>query len=445
MNKIKDLLQRITRYFNHDIWKIRLSERSLLSSFFIRLIKILLLTARGFGEDKFTLRASSLTFYTLLSVVPVVAMAFGIAKGFGFEKMFSAQLLEKFPGQEEVMLQIISFAHSMLENTKGGMVAGIGIVVLFWSIIKVLGQIENSFNAIWKVEKARLIGRKLSDYLSIMLICPVLIIMSGSITVFIRSQVTMITSKVTMLELASPLISMGLKMLPYGLIWLLFTFLYLLMPNTRVKFSSGFVGGVIAGTLYQLAQGLYLYFQIGVSRYNAIYGSFAALPLFLIWLQISWFIVLIGAEISHAHQNSDLFEFNNESDRISLSLKRVLSLQTAHLIIKRFCSGTPPLTAAEISATLQMPLSLVDHILDALVESGTFCFTSIPDGKEPACQPAQDTNFFTVHYILNAMENSGYDNISMSRSDTFQNLSEVMKRFNETLSNSPANRLLKEI
>jgi membrane protein len=141
-----------------------------------------------------------------------------------------------------------------------------------------------------------------------MLISPVLVLMSGSATVFITTQVTQITQKVELLGVISPLISFLLKFSPYVLIWALFTILYIIMPNTKVNFKAGLLGGVVAGTLYQIAQWAYISFQISAAKYNAIYGSFAALPLFLMWLQISWWIVLFGAELSFANQNVHTYE-----------------------------------------------------------------------------------------------------------------------------------------
>ena len=186
---------KMINFIKTDIWKIRLKDYSRSKSFFIKQLRILILAVRGFFEDNCILRASALTFYSLLSIVPIVAMAFGIAKGFGFQKLLEQQLFEKFPGQDEVMIQIVHYANSLLENTKGGMIAGIGVAFLLWSVIKLLGNIERSLNAIWKINKLRTFGRKFSDYLSIIIISPILVILSSSVTVFITTQITLITRK----------------------------------------------------------------------------------------------------------------------------------------------------------------------------------------------------------------------------------------------------------
>jgi len=199
MQNISVTISKITDFIKTDIWRIRSRNLPGKKVFFIKQLRIVLLVIRGFNEDYCVLRASALTFYSLLSIVPIVAMAFGIAKGFGYEKLLEKQLIENFQGQKEVLTQVVGFANSLLENTKGGMVAGIGVVILFWAVIKVLSHIEQSFNDIWKIEESRTLGRKFSDYISIMLTCPLLVIMSGSLNVFLTTQVNIIIERIALL------------------------------------------------------------------------------------------------------------------------------------------------------------------------------------------------------------------------------------------------------
>jgi membrane protein len=406
---------------------------------------MIILAFRGFDEDRCLLRASSLTFYTLLSIVPVVAMFFGVAKGFGFERLLEKQLFERFPGQEEILSQVINFANSMLEQTRGGLIAGIGLLVLFWSVLKVLGHIELAFNDIWEIKKQRSWGRKFSDYLSIMLISPILVLMSGSATVFIKTQVTQITQKVELLGVISPLISFLLKFSPYILIWALFTILYIIMPNTKVNFKAGLLGGVVAGTLYQIAQLAYISFQIGAAKYNAIYGSFAALPLFLMWLQISWWIVLFGAELSFANQNVDTYEYEPDSLKVSPGFKKLLTLHIVHLLVKKFENGDKPLSDSQISAQLEIPIRLVHRILFDLVQADLVSETKTKVDKKLAYQPARDINKLTIQYVLRALEQSGTDTIPVVRTDDYQALCDALKNFSDAMEKSPANKLLKDI
>jgi len=445
MVDILALKAKTINFIKTDIWRIRKEDFPRMKYFFIKQLRILLLATRGFAQNQCPLRASALTFYSTLSIVPMVAMAFGIAKGFGYQEILENQLLEKLSGQEEVMIRVVDFAHSLLENTKGGMIVGIGIIVLLWTVIKLLGHIEGSFNDIWEVKKSRSYGRKFSDYLSIMLISPLLIIMSSSATVFITTKITLITEKVALIGILSPVIFFMLKLIPYCLVWILFIFTYILMPNTKVNFSAGFIGGIIAGTIFQVSQLAYILFQVGVAKYNAIYGSFAALPLFLIWMQLSWFIVLFGAEISFSYQYADTYEFEPDRRQISPAFKKLLSLQIAHLVISTFSKGEMPLTASKISRVLEIPIRLVQQLLDELVESGIFSIAEIKGNKELAYQPARDINIITINSIIKTLEQKGVDNIPVAQTPELQSLSEVLSTFSDEIEKSPANRLLKDI
>jgi len=442
---IRDLISKFFNFIKVDIWRIRLADLPFGKSFLIKQLRMILLAFRGYDEDRCLLRASSLTFYTLLSIVPVAAMFFGVAKGFGFEKRLQEELFNRFAGQEEVLNQIISFSNSLLEQTQGGLIAGIGVLVLFWAVLKVLGHIEMALNDIWGIKESRSWGRKFSDYLSIMLISPILVLMSGSVTVFIKTQITQITQKVELLGVISPLIFFLLKFTPYVLIWALFTILYIIMPNTRVNFKAGLLGGVVAGTLYQITQWAYISFQIGAAKYNAIYGSFAALPLFLMWLQISWWIVLFGAELSFANQNVDTYEYEPDCLKVSAGFKKLVALQIAHLLIKKFENGERPLTDSQISARLEMPIRLVHNILFDLVESGLVSEIKTQADKEFAYQPARDINNLTIQYVLEALDQKGTDNIPVARTEDYRALSDALKKFSEAMEGSPANKLLKDI
>jgi membrane protein len=445
MDSIGQRFSQAVGFAKRDIWRIRRTELPPAKSFFINLLRVLILSIRGFGEDKCQLRASALTFYSLISIVPVAAMAFGIAKGFGFEKMLEAQLREKLTGHEEVFNNIIQFSHSLLENTKGGLLAGVGLIVLFWAVVKVLGQIEDSINDIWGIKERRTLGRKFSDYLSLMLICPVLVILSSSVTVFVTTQVTLIMEKITFLGVFSPLVFLMLKLLPFGLLGGLFTFLYLFMPNTKVRLPSGLLAGIVAGIIFQAVQWAYITFQIGAAKYNAIYGSFAAFPLFLVWLQLSWLIVLYGAELSFAHQNADTYEFEADALQASHRIQTLLSLQIAHHLIKNFAAGETPSTARRISQDLGIPLRLVNEILFELVGIGILSGTETDRDGERGFQPARDIDGLTIQHIIDAMELRGINAMPFSNTPAFAALSEALESFRHAVEKHPANRKLKDL
>ncbi len=438
-------LMRVHEYLTGDLWRIR--ERDLPRSrvFFIRPLRIAVLSIRGVFEDRAPLRASALTFFSLLSIVPVVAMVFGIAKGFGFEKGLERILLENMGGQEEVVARIVDFANALLEDVKGGLVAGVGLIFLLYTIIKILSQVEIAFNDIWGIKKGRSLGRKITDYLSLMLIAPILFLISSSATVFITSGVKLALERVTFLAFASPAIFLTLKILPYALIWVLFSFMYVFIPNTQIRFSSGILGGMVAGTMYQVFQWGYISLQIGVANYNAVYGSFAALPLFFIWMNTSWLIVLFGAEIAFSHQNTETYEFEQDCLNVSHAYKRLLSIRVLHLMVKRFLKGEDPADARQVSLETEIPIRLVNQIVYDLVAAGLISEVRGGNDKGVSYQPSRDPDVLTIHYVTNGLEHSGSDMIPVAESETLKAISESLKAFEEQLEKSEANRLLKEI
>jgi membrane protein len=433
------------RFLKTDIWRIRTSKLSTQKSFWIRQLRIILLAIRGFGEDKCQLRASALTFYSLLSVVPVVAMAFGIAKGFGFERLLERQLVENLQGQQEVLEQIIGFANTLLDNTRGGLIAGVGIAVLFWTVIKLLGNIETSFNDIWGIKTPRTMGRKFSDYLSVILVCPFLLIMASSVTVLITNYVTLIVDSLSFLGPLAGAIILSLNILPYAVIWIVFTFMYFFMPNTKVTIKSALLAGIIAGTIFQLLQWGYITFQVGAAKYGAIYGSFAALPLFLVWLQLSWLVVLFGAEVSFAEQNVGTYEFEPDSLKVSRRFRSLLTLRITHFYVKKFQQGEKPPTADEISDQLEIPIRLVRQILFELIEAGILSEVKLDDPESIGFQPARTIEKITVFGVMDQLDQQGIDSLPIAQSKDLDKLKASLVRLHEMLVKSPDNLKLKDV
>jgi len=420
------MFAKIFNYLRNEIWRVRIKEVPRGKLFLLRPLRILLLSLRGFDEDKCQLRASALTFYSLLSVIPVIALAFAISKGFGLEKNLQLFLIHELESQQEVLQWAITFANALLANTKGGVVAGVGVLVLFWAIISLFNNIENAFNDIWYVQKGRGFGRRLSNYLSLMLICPVLMITSSSLTVFITSQMTLITEKISLLGKISPLIFFLLKLSPFVFLWVLFTLLYIVVPNTSVSFKGGIFAGIITGTIFQLVQKAYILFQIGVAKYNAIYGGFAALPLFLAWLQLSWLIVLLGAEISFAVHNEEDYEFETDTQKTSYYYKKLLALRIVKLCVKNFCQGEKPADIHVITHASGAPIRLVREILFDLVEARVLSEVKQSDESECYYQPAQDVANLTIKKVLDLLDRKGNGNIPFVNDHEIQKISSTL-------------------
>lgn len=437
---MKKVLQQIFSFIKHDVWRIPLHELSPLRSFLIRQLRVLLIAVKGFTEDMIQLRASALTLYSMLSIVPVLAVIFGIAKGFGFEGRLNDQLTSTLsaPNQQEVLNWAMQFANNMLENTKGGIIAGIGVLVLFWSVLKVLGHIESAFNQIWQIHQGRTLLRKFSDYLSFMLIAPVFFMLSSGLNIFMQK----IINNVDLLQFAGPLM---IRFFPFLMIWILFTLVYMIIPNTKVSFKSALIAGIIAGTAFQLLQWGYINFQGLLSRYGTIYGSFAALPLFIMWLQVSWLIMLFGAEISFANQNIEKYEYEAQSLHISRNYKEILMLYVVHLIVKNFETGKPPYTSNGIAHELHMPIRLIREIIHELIESGVLVEITTGSEKERAYHPGIDINQLTIHYVLEKIADNGQDELDMDRSGILRKISRIKTDFSQTIADSPSNVLLKDI
>ncbi|HPD94254.1 MAG TPA: YihY/virulence factor BrkB family protein [Tenuifilaceae bacterium] len=406
--KIKNRLIKISKFITHELWSIHLDDLPPKLKLPFKYLRVAILALRGFTEDKVAIKASALTYYTLMSIVPIFAMAFGIAKGFGFEKYLENQIKINFQGQEEVMNHVIDFANSLLQRTGGGIIAGIGVIVLFWSVIKVLSSIENAFNDIWQVEKPRPYIRKLTDYLTIMIIAPILLLASGSVQIYLATKLNTIAEEYAVFGYLTPVLNEVFRFLPFIFIWTLFSIIFIAMPNTRVSPASGIIAGIISGTGFLIIQWAYIGLQIGVSKYNAIYGSFAALPLFLVWLQTSWLIVLFGAEVSFAYQNVDMYEFEQETKFISPYHQKLLSILILSTVVKRFINGEKPLTSLELSKGLKLPQRLMRHLLTLMVDCNLLNEVISDEPRNPAYQPAIDVNKLSLDFVEGKLDNHGH-------------------------------------
>lgn len=433
----------IIRFIKEDIWLLHEQKLPLFNGLIIKSLKIAILSVQGFSRDLCPLRASALTLYSILSIVPVIAMLFGIAKGFGFEKLLEQHLLEQAAQQDKLVLQLFGFAQNLLDSAKGEVVAGIGIAVLFWTIINMIGNIEESFNSIWKIGKGRSISRKFSDYLSLMLLAPVLLITSGSMTVFLQTKITWLISVIQLPEFGTWLVLRALGLSTLLLMIGLFAFTFIFMPNHKINYRAGIIAGVVTGIMYHLLQWAYLSLQIGVSSYNAIYGSFAALPLFVVWLQTCWMIVLLGCELAFFLQNYDIYRNNNRFSDLSFALKKVVALQITHLIVKHFSRFNKPLSAAEIATKLLVPIAVIQPILLKLIASHIIVEFKNQDDVDEVYLPAVDINILTTAYVINALEQCGQNHLpDLNQERLFMN---AIDNFRKLMEASEHNRLLKDI
>lgn len=445
ISELKKLIVKGKEYAFKDLWKIDSFHLPKQKKLLIKTIRTLVLAFRGFKEDHVNLRASSLTFFSLLSVVPVMALAFGFAKAFGMDGNLESVLQKNLKGQEEVVKWIVDFANNMLENVQGSLIIGVGAPILIWTVIKVLGNIENSFNSIWQVKKPRAFFRKFSDYLAMMLLAPILLIMSGSLQVVAIKMVKSMTQEISILGYVGPFIFGLVKLIPYILMWLLFTVIYVFMPNTKVKFSSALVAGIIAGVAFQLLQWGYFHFQIGVSRFNAIYGGFAALPLFLVWLNWSWLIVLFGAEISFAAQNQHEFEFESDIKTLNVKSKQLISILITQHVIQFFEKGDLPPTSQQISINLKLPIRIVRFLLNELVECRILAETPTDVEKQPGYLPAKSIQNLTIMDVTESISTKGSEFTGVENNEISVKIEAILSKQQQLIKNSDLDFLVKEL
>jgi membrane protein len=438
----KNIFQKLTQFFEKDIWVISVKDKHPVFSFLIRQGRILFIAVKGFNKDLIQLRASALSFYTMLSIVPILAMVFGIAQGFGLKEKLSLLLKERLQGQQEVLQTVLGFVETYLGHINSGYIAGIGLVVLFWTVLKVFNNIEQSFNNIWQVKKSRILARQLTDYISLLFIAPIFLIIASSFNV---SQLESISQSIPFLHYLDSILKVLVTILSYTLIWFVFTLIYIIIPNTKVQFVPAIIAGIIAGTLFQLLQWGYVNVQSLLTGYGAVYGTFAALPLFMIWLELSWLIVLLGGEISFAYQNASHYEQEAEQLHVSHSHRRVLILLVMHKIVRNFMEGLPPMNAAEISSKLGIPVRIVRELVYDLLNTKIIIETVTPDVREIAYQPALDPSKITISFIIDSLEKQGQQIIFDSETEELVKLNRIVESFYQDIKNSANNTALKDL
>ena len=439
------MFPKITDFIQSHIWELPLDQLPRWQSPLIKQVRVLILAFKGFNRDKCQLRAAALTFYSILSLIPILAMVFGIAKGFGFEQTLELLLQEKIASRDMVAQEgldwVISKAKLLLESTRGSLIAGVGLIVLMWAATRVLRHIEAALNDIWEIKNSRPWIRNFTDLLSIMVVAPILFILAQSTTVFITAIIQDLSKG---MELLGHLFLL-MKLVPFGLIWLLFTMIYVVVPNTKVNFKSALVAGVIVGTIFQLSQWIFFKSQMGISKYNAIYGSFAFLPLLLIWIQTAWLILLLGAEIAFANQHINRYEFALGSQEVKPSFKKLVTLLITNLLVKNFVEAKSSLTAEEISAILHAPVRLVRQCITDLMNSKIINEVGKKNSQDTSYQPARSVENLSVSFVLQAIDEHGLGDIHIHESGESKRLSQALEALNQEIERSPSNILLKDI
>lgn len=434
-------LNEIRQFIEVDLWRVKLKSLSKRKRILFGFIRVWVIAIKEFIHDKCAEKASALTYFSMLSIVPVIAMMVAIANAFGVRELMEQELAKYLSGQEEVLDQVLPYADKMLTGSSGGVV-GFSIVFLIYTVIRLLMNIEAAFNDMWDIKHNRRWERKISDYVAVILLGPVLLIVASSATIFVKDTIQDFISSIEFLGQLKSGIFFLLKLLPYTILWLLLFGLYLIFPNTRVRFWPALFAGIVAGTLYQLNQQAFISLQFAFARYDAIYGSIAFLPLFLIWLQISWLIVLFGAEICYGVQYIDQWEMNSEKLKISLSHRKKLMLLLLYRVVKNFENGEGPFTLNQLAETVNIPRR---YVVDICYELEKSKLITRVNGDDVAYQPSFDINQMDLHTILTKYEIEGMGDFDPRKSEAFQNIENALEEIREKWKNSSSNVLLKDL
>ena len=434
----RSLLQRVMQgiqYCIHGVWN---DTRSLWS---VKALKIINLSVRAFLDRDMQMRACALTYNTVLAVVPVLAMLFAIGRGFGFQNLLQSELFKYFPAQHQALETALTYVDNYLAQASQGVFVGIGLIFLLWTLISLMSNVEDTFNHVWGVKTKRSMQRKFTDYTALFLLLPVLMVCSAGISIFLSDAVQRMFEGNSI----SPVMHRLLAFMPTVISWLIFTAAYYLIPNTKVRFKGAFCAGVLAGTMFQVVQWLFVSGQVYVSKYNAIYGSFAFLPLLLVWLQLSWLIALSGLVLTYSWQNFDSFAYRDKAKDISHDYSNRLAIAVLTHAVKRFKRKQSLLTRSELIRRYDLPVQIADQLLSNLQKAGLLNLVKLEENEDDAIQPAFDPDDFTVNDTIHRLSVIGNSDFIEKADTSFAIINTAIKKMQETQLQETADTRLLDI
>lgn len=374
----------LVRFLRHDLWHVQRHNTTALAYCCCSLLKKLLLAVEFFTTRRVIDMAAALTYSTLLALVPILAVVFGVARGFGYNKYIEVWFRELLGSQPQAADAIINFVNSYLVHTKSGVLLGVGLVLMLYTVLMLTLNVEKTFNTIWQVKHRRSLYRAVTDYLAMLLLVPVVIVLVSGLSIA------------------------GAMLLPYVLMVVVFMAMYMCVPNTKVRLQVVIVPGILAGVGMQALQLFYIHAQVLLSSYNAIYGSFAAVPLFMLWVQLSWTICLFGVQLCYTNQNMDELSFRLQVADISPRYRLLLAMILMSRVCQRFADGKRPYTALDLRRLTNIPIRITQDLLYMLVRAGLLSENSA-DGKdqEPTYQPAMTLQKLTVGAMVERLDSMG--------------------------------------
>ncbi|MBN1944596.1 MAG: YihY family inner membrane protein [Bradymonadales bacterium] len=402
------------RFFRRDLWQVALPDLPLWQRVIVRLFRFITVTWHEFHHNRCLSRASGLAYTTILALVPALALAFSLMKGFGaydylvetainpaLDQVFGPSL-GSYGGGGISPTPLRSSVDELLSLAQRTDVFGLGVVgllLLLYTVVQLLGSIEETFNHIWGVHRARSLGRKMTDYMALFFLTPIFILAATFVTAAAQNNAA-VTYFREQLHLGMA-VNLFFRLIPLVAGCLALTILYAVMPNRRISLRSAVMGGVIGGTLWQLLQWVHVHFQIGVARYNAIYAGFAAIPVFLAWIYLSWVAILLGSVIAYVHQNAKGGLVNRPLRTHPWVFSWRMALSVSLIVAEGFRRGTDRETEETIASKLGVPTVAVRDVLSALVGHGILARTS--SGRKEGYLPATELDRITLKNILEAL------------------------------------------
>lgn len=396
--------QRIREFIQYDLWRQPdMTVYDPKKRLWYRILQTIILVARGFKDKALNVRANSLSFSLLFAFVPIVAGVFAIARGFGFEELLKERISSSFLAEANIAPTMIEWVERYLETARDGLFLGIGLIVLIWAVYAFFNMLERSFNTIWDVKQSRSFGRRLTNYMVVLLLVPIMIILTSGISIFFNSMATI--SPVW--QAIEPIRRVLLRLVPFVVASGVFTWIFFAIPNTKVRFVSAVIPGVLMGVLFQVVQMFSVYLVVMFTRMSVVYGAFSAIPLILIWLHITCWLLLVGAELAFAIQNNEMFAYEKDLQTMSRRYKDYVMLYLLSVIVKRFEQGEQPQTAQEMAAQNQLPIRLVHQLLTRLEETDIVRRVYVEQEEDETYVPAMDTRLLTVEMVIGRISAQG--------------------------------------
>lgn len=430
------MFKKIIDFIKHGIWQTDEKDYSGKRTWWlVKQFRIVLFTARGFGRHDTGVRSAALSFYTVMSLVPILALVFAIFKGFGMEESFNGYLYEIFPNYTVLVDQIVVFIQNLLERTKSGIMAVSAFFLLIWAVIQVFGNVESAFNNIWEVKRSRSFTRRFTGYMAIVILVPIVLLAANSLYIGVRNQVELFTGSLVA-EILFGIASAAL-------IILMFSVIYYVIPNTSVKYINALKAAVIAGIGFMIFQVAYVFIQGNLSAYNAIYGTFAAIPLFLLWLQISWQILFFGGELSFAMQNIRDFEIERQSEDVSYDNRCKIMIATMVIVIRNFLDGKTLSTPEKISEEIGVPVRTVREVAYELETDGLLLFVQNErTDKIDSMAPAKDPHSIRFFDVINDVTGHGSEMPGMRETALMKRIDKTYDKVKDDVRDSGDNILL---